>query len=261
MPPLIITDANADDQIRLMRARLHGHELYGWQGCLPRRTKYGGIKEVPPSSFLFPRIPRTKWKQLIIEGQGTWIGDLTRSVLPPHDQGRTNYCWAHGSVRAIEALRVYEGQEPLVLSAESIAVPITGGRNRGGSPDEALSRLRSHGACNQFYWPLNDLNIRHAKDGWEENALNHAILKWADVENFDDQMTLALHHIPVAIGLGWWGHLVCQLDPVILPDGNFGLGCDNSWGPDYGENGYFVLDEKHGRADLGAFAPLSATFS
>jgi hypothetical protein len=166
---------------------------------------------------------------------------------------------------------VYQLQKPEILSAESVAVPVTGGRNRGGSPDEALERLMSHGCCKQSYWPPNDLNISHAKIGWEQNALNHVILRWADLENFDDQATLALHRIPVAIGLGWWGHLVCQLDVVYLddipaldaidrPSGQFGVGFDNSWGADYGENGYAYLDERHATADLGAFAPISATF-
>ena len=261
MPTLIITDANADEQVRLLRARLNGHELYGWRGCIKRTSVYGCIEGVQPSSFLFPRIPRSEWKRLILEGGGTFLSDLTRPVLPPHDQGNTNYCWAHGSVRAEEAILVYHGQAPKILSAESVAVPLTGGRNRGGSPDEALKRLMSHGCCEQRFWPMNDLNIKHAKEGWIDNALDHVILRWADVENFADQMTLALHRIPVAIGLGWWGHLVCQLDPILLPDGGFGLGCDNSWGADYGENGYFILDEKHGTADLGAFAPISTTFA
>jgi hypothetical protein len=261
MPRLVITDANASQQIELMRQRLRGKLLYGPAGCYPRTSRYGELLGVVPASFLYPRIPRSDWKRLIEEGQGTFLGDMTKDVLPPHDQGSTNYCWAHGSVRAVEALRVYEGQLPRVLSAESIAVPITGGRNRGGSSDEALDWLRKYGACDQSFWPLNDLNIKHAKVGWDEDRFNHVIISWLDVENFDDQMTLALHRVPVAIGLGWWQHLVCQLDPFILDDGTFGIGADNSWGADYGENGRFYLDEKHGTANLGAFAPISETFS
>jgi hypothetical protein len=160
---------------------------------------------------------------------------------------------------------------PESLSAESVCVPVTRGRNRGGSPEEALRRLQSHGACYQEFWPKNDLNEEHAKRGWEVNAYSHRIIKWLEVSNFDDQMTLALRRIPVAIGLGWWGHLVCQLDPVYLDDlpdldnvvrasGQFGIGFDNSWGADFGDNGYAYLDEKHATADLGAFAPLSITF-
>ena len=260
MPKLIITDANADEQIHLRLERIRGHTLYGSDGCLQRIIPYGCIPDVKLTEHLFPLIPRSEWKKLIEEDAGPWLHDLTKDVLPPHDQGATNYCWAHGSVRAIEALRVYQGQDPEILSAESVAVPVTGGRNRGGSGDEALTRLLSHGACHQSYWPNNDLNIKHAVEGWIEDALNHVTLAWLDVASWEEQITLALHRIPIAIGLRWWRHLVCQLDPVILPDGEVGIGFDNSWGSDYGENGYAYLDEKHGTADFSAFAPISESF-
>ncbi len=260
MPPIIITDENEQEQRNIHISRLNGHQLYGWRGYKKRTTKFGAVPGVPPATFLFPRIPRSEWVDRILEGKGTFLHDLTAGILPPHDQGTTNFCWAHGSVRAVEALRVYQGQSPLILSAESVAVPVTGGRNRGGSAEEALEQLSKFGCCRQEFWPNNDLNIRHAKTGWEADAIDHVILKWADIENFEDQVTLALHRIPVAIGLDWWGHLVCQLDPVILPDGSIGIGIDNSWGPDWGENGYGILDERHGTAD-GAFAPISESFS
>jgi len=261
MPQLIITDANARQQIQERCRRLDPAVPFGTPGCLPRTTKYGYAPHAKPAGLYFPRIPRDRWPPLIAAGKGTWLSDLRKGKLPPHDQGITNYCWAHGSVRAVEVLRVYEAQAPLLLSAESVAVPITGGVNRGGTPEEALEQLRLYGACDQTYWPLNDRNIQHAGKGWATDAENHIILGWADIENFEDQMTLALHRVPVAIGLAWWGHLVCQLDPVILDDGKFAIGIDNSWGPDWGENGYGILDEKHGTADLGAFAPISETFS
>jgi C1A family cysteine protease len=271
MPALLINDTNADEQVRMLRSRLHGHELHGWRGCLPRRSIYGCLKGVQPASSRFPRIPRSQWRHLIKAQASSSLGALTKNVLPPHDQGRTNYCWAHGCVRGLELLRLYERQPPLLLSPESVAVPLTGGVNRGGDADEAFQQLSTYGACEQTFWPANDLNIKHAKTNWQQNAIRHAIIRWLDVENFDDQATLALHQIPVPIGLGWWGHLVCQIDLVYLDDvpeldhylraaDQFGVSFDNSWGTGYGDNGRAYLDEKHATADLGAIAPLSATF-
>ncbi len=75
------------------------------------------------------------------------------------------------------------------------------------------------------------------------------------------QMTLALRRLPVPIGLGWWRHLVCQLGPIHYGGTDFGVGCDNSWGPKYGDNGYFELTERRGTADLGAFVPLTENFA
>jgi len=271
MHPLIIDDTNylAAIHERLDRLQIPRHKLLLQspqslamieRGCKLRAASYGSLSFAQAAEERIDLIPRSLWPQLIANGQGTWLHDLTKDKLPPHDQGSTNYCWCHGSVRAQEITQVYEAQPPLILSAESVGVPITGGRNRGGYPEEALARLVAAGACAQDFWPLNDLREAHAKPGWLEDAKKHRITQWLDVDGFDMQMTLALLRIPVAIGLRWWGHLVCQLDPIHFGGDDYGIGCDNSWGPNYGENGYFILTESKGTADLGAFAPLTATF-
>ena len=257
----VINCGNYGDAIAEMEARTRQRRGFPNPGCLPRQSKYGCLKHVPKATEIIKPIPRSEWAGLIADGKGTFLHDLTKDKLEPHNQGGTNYCWAHGSVRAAEVLRVFEGQDPVILSAESVAVPLTGGRNRGGYPDEALHQMRNYGACWQNFWPKNDRNERNAKTGWEQNALKHRLVRWIDVEGFDMQMTLALLRVPVPIGLGWWSHLVCQLDPIHFGGNEFGIGCDNSWASDYGENGYFILTERRGTADLGAFAPLSENFA
>jgi len=257
----IIDESNIHQAIEERLDRLGQDPHTRQPGCLPRRTAYGSLRHVPKATDIIKPIPRSEWAGLISEGKGTFLHDLTKNVLPPHDQGNTNYCWAHGSTRSAEVLRVFEGQAPLILSAESVAVPITGGRNRGGYPEEALQQLRNYGACRQEFWPLNDRNERNAKPGWEEDAKTRRLIRWCDVSGFEMQMTFALLRVPVPIGLGWWGHLVCQLDPIHFGGNDFGIGCDNSWGSDYGDNGYFILTERRGTADLGAFAPLTENFA
>jgi len=260
MGKLIIDESNYLEAIAEMSDRLEQPEPLCRNGCQPRYTPYGQLRHVPKATDIIKPIPREEWAGLIKDGQGTFLHDLTKNILPPHDQGGTNYCWAHGSIRASEVLRVFEGQQPRILSAESVAVPLTGGRNRGGYPEEALHQIRNYGACEQSYWPLNDRNEDNAKPKWRENATLHRMRRWADVLGFGMQITFALLRVPVPIGLGWWGHLVCQLDPIHYGGDDFGIGCDNSWGADYGDNGYFELSERRGTADLGAFAPLTQNF-
>jgi len=257
----IIDESNFHDALQEKYERLGRFIPPPEPGCFPRQTAYGCLKHVPKATDIIKPIPREEWPGLITEGKGTFLHDLTKDKLPPHDQGGTNYCWAHGSTRSAEILRVFEGQPTLILSAESVAVPVTGGRNRGGYPEEALHQLRNFGACAQSFWPLNDRDETHAQPGWEDNAKTHRLIRWVDVEGFDMQMTLALLRVPVPIGLGWWGHLVCQLDPVHFGGTDYGIGCDNSWGASYGDNGYFILTEQRGTADLGAFAPLTENFA
>ena len=261
MSKLVIDNGNFEQAVIERVDRLDSPHGDYEPGCFDRKIPYGCIPHVPKATEIIKPIPREEWPDLIAEGKGTWLHDLTKGKLPSHDQGRTNYCWAHGSVRSAEVLRVFEGQSPRILSAESVAVPLTGGRNRGGYPEEALHQMRNFGACEQIFWPLNDRDESNAQPGWEENAKKHRLIRWADVEGFDMQMTCALLRLPVPIGLGWWGHLVCQLDPIHFGGTKFGIGCDNSWGSSYGDDGYFELTERRGTADLGAFVPLTENFS
>ena len=229
-------------------------------GCRARETYYGLIPGTVRSKDLFPRIPRKDWVRLIKEGKGTFLQDLTKGVLPVHDQNGHSLCWMHGGVRSLEVVKVYEGQTPQLLSAECAAFQITGGRDRGGLPEEALEQLRTKGTCSEDTWPRNQLTDRGLSNDWKLELPYNVILDWMDVENWDDQMTLALNRIPVPIGLGWWGHLVCQLGPDLGPNDEPIIVFDNSWGSDWGDNGRGSLNEKMGTADLGAFAPISASF-
>jgi hypothetical protein len=58
----------------------------------------------------------------------------------------------------------------------------------------------------------------------------------------------------------WWGHLVCQVCPIHYGNGQYGVGAHNSWGADYGENGYFELTEAKADSETLCYAPLTSTF-
>jgi len=261
MSLIIYDEVTAKQQVYESNLRLGRDTSSSGYGCQERLSDFGCVPGVRKSTSRVQRVPRSEWERLIDEGKGNWLSDIRGRKIKPHNQGRTPLCWMHGSVRAMEVLRLYEGQLPKLLSAECAAKQITGGRMRGGMPEEALQHLRMVGTCEQNLWPLNSFDVNLADPSWKEDQHRHRILEWLDVENFDDQMTLALNRIPVAIGLRWWGHLVCQLDPVYLGSGVFGIGIDNSWDTTWGDWGYGILTEKYGTADLGAFAPISETFS
>jgi hypothetical protein len=257
---LRIDESNFLDAFQEHQRRIDGHPILPNPGCKPRKSVYGSLNFAPGAENFIKPIPRSEWPAMIEAGRGSWLHDMVKDFLPPHDQGQTNYCWAHAPVRALEVTRLWEGQPPFVLSAESIAVPVTGGANRGGAIEDAVRQIVNHGACLQSMWPLNDRNEKAANPEWKDNRRHFRLITHCEVKGFDMQMTFALLRLPAAIGLNWWGHAICQLDPIMFEDGTFGIGCDNSWGADYGDNGYFTLTERRGTADLGAIAPLSATF-
>jgi len=231
-----------------------------YQGCKPFPAALSLPRAIIPWPSTWPTIPRDLWPNLISSQFGTFLSNHRAQKLPPHDQGSTNRCWAHGCVRALEVLRIWQGQSPLLLSPDSVAYPIEGTRDQGGYAAQAAAQLALGGACAQSLWPERDLAPRNADKHWPSNALSHCLLLWIKPATYEQQITCALRRIPVAIELDWWGHLVCQLDPVLLPRNEVGVGVDNSWGDDWEDHGYGVLDEESATAS-GCYAPLSQTFS
>ena len=73
-------------------------------------------------------------------------------------------------------------------------------------------------------------------------------------------MTAALIRLPVSIGLDWWGHQVLITGPVDLGNGKYGVEFRNSWGADYGDDGYSTLTENKAQPS-GSFACISVCAS
>ncbi|MGO9115745.1 MAG: hypothetical protein ACLP9L_41595 [Thermoguttaceae bacterium] len=231
----------------------------------------GWEKPGSPHAFIAPRpigdpIPRSQWHDLIKAGQGSFLSDLVKRLgIRAKDQGKLKYCWVYGSTRAVEVARAVSGLPLYDLAPESVGGPCTGWRNTGGYASEAFDQFQDAGACqSSFLDAPHSLQPNRWKPGWQENAKLHEAVQWASIgTSYDDVITCLLKRIPVAAGLDWWGHLVCFLDPVILPDGSIGVLFQNSWGVDWpvaGANGLATLTEAKATPD-GAAAPQIVTFS
>lgn len=261
---MAIIEINAANRHEVLGPNAHdkrGRQLALQPGCMKRMWAYGKMRNVHAATETITPIPRDEWKDRIREGAGTWLHDIAKPILPPSDQDGTNYCWAHAPVRAFSIFRVSRGYAPRQLSAASVAVPITAGRNIGGYPEKAIMQLRASGACELALWPDDQRRPPRAVTTINASAMKNRLIRWLDVEGWEMQITCALLRIPLAIGLNWWGHAVCQLDPVILSNGAVGIGIDNSWGADWSDYGYGTLDEEHGTSDLGAFGPTAEGWS
>ena len=150
-------------------------------------------------------------------------------------------------------------------------------RNEGGYAVQAFQQLQSYGACQSSFLDRQwSLNPRRWKPGWQDDALQHELPDWYDLEStdanpiFDEVITCLLSRVPVAAGIAWWGHLVCFLDPILLPAGvapantpdgsTVGVVFENSWGLDWptpAANGLACLTESRATPD-GAAAPVAA---
>lgn len=275
-PYLIITDANRR-QFEGAASQAGPTGYLGWQHPEAPRV-FRGPKPVANL------IPRSQWTSRIQAGAayGTFLSDLVkqRGIKAKDQGGQLKYCWVYGSTRAAELWRILGGKSWLDLSPESVGGPCTRWRNQGGCASEAFDQLENFGACEASYvnapWSLQP---RLWKPGWQANALTHEVPDWYDIETgdnlpagatcFDEVISCLLNRVPVACGLDWWGHLVCFLDPVILPPGTapantpdgatVGVVFQNSWGVDWptpGANGLACLTEDLATPD-GAAAPVA----
>jgi hypothetical protein len=234
----------------------------GWQNPAEQHI-FRGPK--PPGT----PIPRSQWADMIRAGSGlAAFNALATNNIQAKDQNGLGYCWVYGSTRAVELRRVLEGLPQLDLSPESVGGPCTNWRNQGGYAGEAFTQIQNAGICESSYMDAPcSLHPSRWKTGWQDNAKLHEAVDWYNIDGsdsgpiFDEVISCLLNNSPVAAGLGWWGHLICFIAPVLLADGSVGVLFQNSWGVDWpttGANGLAILTESRATPD-GAASPIVTT--
>jgi len=258
MPYLLINDDNYLAHTSTV-GYIHfgGIRLLG--GCLPRKTAFGMCSVAAPISEA-DLIPRSEWPDRIREKdrEHTWIKDLIEDI-DPMDQDGLNYCHGYGPTMAAMINRRIQNQPHVLLSAESIAGPVTRWRNDGAYPEDDLQQFVEFGACpaSMMDRPLSR-NPEKWDKNWETERLKYRVVEWKDGlipgKSFDAAMSGALRNRIGAAGFVWWGHEVCYgIHAQDLGGGKYSIGGINSWGKDYGENGRFYLQEGKGTPDIHYF--------
>jgi hypothetical protein len=235
-------------------------------GCLPRISRYGALPfaDPAPASIL---IPRDRWAELIDQGEQsqTFLSHIAaRAGIPCLDQNGLPYCHGFSPAAAIMALRAVQRLPLVIISGSGIAGPATNFTKRGAAIEEDLEVITRLGAPSQDFVPQLQVSKSGWKPGAEENGLQHIVTEWWDIGGtgrmFDEVFSLLLRRVPICVGLNWWGHAVTYFDPCRTPSGRYGVRFRNSWGPDYGQDGYAILEEGRGTPDQ-AYAPRQALAS
>ncbi|MBN1280568.1 MAG: PKD domain-containing protein [Candidatus Thermoplasmatota archaeon] len=185
-------------------------------------------------------------------------------ITPVKDQAACGSCWAFAVIGALEGhIKAYYN-DPYVqvnLSEQDLVSCSGAGSCGGGWPDLALDYIQQNGVCNEscfLYTALND-DCSVKCPNWEQGAWS--ILSWQDVPlQVDDIKNALMTKGPLVTGMevyydffdyegGVYSHVYGDLAGyhaiVIVGFGSYdGLEywiCKNSWGTDWGEEGYFRI--------------------
>ncbi len=198
-----------------------------------------------------PSVPRGNWSARIrhLTDTGRRLSDLMKAAeVPVLNQSYLGYCHGFAPAGAAMALTAWMGAPTVKLSGSSIAAPVVGFQNRGAWIMDDLRQFAAHGVNTVEEYPELSTDPRDYNETSKRQAGTRRLARWyeGNRRSFDQTISCLLNHVPVVVGLNWWGHAIYYVDAVEIRPGVFGVFARNSWGPEYGDDGWFVLEE--GRA-------------
>lgn len=192
------------------------------------------------------RIPSSQWAERIdhlnsIGGQPYhWHQSVGRKAV--YNQKSTPYCWMYGVCGAINNSLIRQGVGHVDLNPFATAYLGKKGRFRGGFGIEACRYIQQWGVPEKDDIPEFQRSFRWSEAA-KQSARKHRLVSFEELPKNSMESVIdaiLVERCPVSVAFSWWKHLVCCLG-VAKRGNEFGLICLNSWGPNWGDNGYTTL--------------------
>jgi len=173
------------------------------------------------------------------------------------NQKSTNYCWAFGTVSAVETAYAMSGIAGLELNAHAVAYRGKRGRNRGGFGLECCKLIQEAGIPETKDLPEFTRALSWSSE-LQKEASKHRLHEFEELPREDSFEAVVSALIgnkpsPTTVAFSWWRHLVVALGVAVTKKNQFGLIVANSWGTNWslgGETGgYGIIWDKEGKAD------------
>lgn len=190
-----------------------------------------------------------------------------RTAVPVLNQGQVGSCVCHGATRSLMLARDAMGQSPLLLSSSFLYALINHGRDQGSDPSDAMTKLQTTGVCLDSQLPEGFYTQNKLSTPMFDTAMRFRVIEteFYSGETFDELGSalqfgyFAFYTLKVA---GDWNQFDANGCPparrgmgnhcmsggegyTILKDGRPGIPTAQSWGIDWGDQGYCNLSEDH----------------
>jgi hypothetical protein len=264
--PLIIGDHNWQDHA------IGGPHAKGSFGCLRPKWKVRRNPLVTFADLSIPLIPEQEWGDRTKEMQAdrSFIKDVCQSKGPQNfclDQNGRGQCHVYGHCGGVRSATILQGGVIRLPSAQALAYNTWDGRswgNNGADPAESFQCLVNEGAARHTIWPMDGegqsskFNTPQAKADTQNMRLVRAVELGHEAPILQEVFSCIFSRIAGSWCQDWWSHheeAMCWAGfsgTEVCPGGR------NSWGADYGEDGYFLLSGSKKTPD-GAWAFAEVT--
>lgn len=239
----------------------------GVTGCIPRDYDAMPVREYGVVEMPLLGMDEIKNRAVRMAAEERRLSDLYLAAGWENlDQGSDGYCWQYGPTHALMVLREVQGLPRVRLAAHCPAAVAKGGRNQGAWGALGMEMLMQMGAPIIGTYPEHSRNLRDVTEAVKAEAMKYRLTEgWWDAAapvynrdlSWQQVLTLLVCGVPVVGDFDWWGHCVCLLDVVVMPDGSLGVRILNSW-KGWGMRGLAVLSGGRARPN-NAVAPRVAT--